>query len=84
MTGAKELQEMGKILEAVQGLDEVYEQILRDINGAKKRATGREGITAEQVLRLGLLRKRHGLTYRDLATATNDSPSMRKFSEPSA
>jgi len=76
---SQELEEMGRILEEVKGLSGVYQQILRDINGEKKRTTGREGVTAEQVLKLGLLRKRHGLTYREMATATQDSLSMRRF-----
>ena len=76
---SQELEEMGRILDSVQELNEVYRQILHDINGANERATGREGLTAEQVLKLGLLRKRHGLTYRELAAVTHDSLSMRSF-----
>ena len=76
---SKELEEMGRILEEVAGLEEVCRRILRDINGGNERATGREGVTAEQVLKLGFLRKRHGLSYRDLAATTQDSLSMRSF-----
>ena len=53
---SQELEEMGRILDSVQELNEVYRQILHDINGANERATGREGLTAEQVLKLGLKR----------------------------
>ncbi len=76
-----ELQEMQRVLDSAPGLDPVLEQMVRDVTGRDdgSKRIGREGITAEQVLKLGLLRKRHGLTYRGLAEATSDSMSMRQF-----
>jgi len=74
-----ELVEMDKILQEAHGLRDVLEQILRDVNGTRVSTSGRDGVTAEQILKLGLLRKRHGMTYRELSTATHDSLSMRQF-----
>ena len=76
---ARELEEMDQILCKASGLDEVLKQILRDINGGKDSKVGRDGVTSEQVLKLGLLRRRHGLRYRELAAVTGDSISMRGF-----
>ena len=36
-------------------------------------------MTAEQILKLGILRKRQGLNYRSLSFATSDSVSVRSF-----
>lgn len=77
----EELEEMQRTLDAAPGLNAVLEQIVRDVtgDGDVSKKVGREGVSAEQILKLGLLRKRHGLTYRGLAEATCDSLSMRQF-----
>jgi IS5 family transposase len=74
-----ELDGMDKILDEADGIEGLLAGILRDVNSGKEPNTGREGVTAEQILKLGILRRRHGLSYRDLAQATNDSLSMRRF-----
>lgn len=75
----KELAAIDKILSRAQGMEEVLRQVLVDINGDEVRTTGREGLTVEQVVRLGILRQRYQLSYRQLAHATSDSMSMREF-----
>jgi len=74
-----ELEEIDRLLRCAAGIDGVLKQVLRDVNDGEKRSTGRDGLTADQVLRLGILRKRHGLTHRELSEATFDSQSMRWF-----
>jgi len=74
-----ELEEIDKVLQVAPGLDAVLELVLKDVNGGKESKTGRDGVTAEQIVKLGLLRKRHDMTYRELAVASGDSQSMRLF-----
>lgn len=74
-----ELDEMNLILDSAPGINEVYEAVLKDISGGTGNRTGQEGISAEQVVKLGILRKRLGFTYRGLSEATKDSLSVRRF-----
>lgn len=74
-----ELEEMGRILDAAPGMDEAYRRVLQDVTGNAKSDKGREGLSAERIVRLGILRKRFGYTYRELAEATGDSLSVRRF-----
>ena len=76
---ASELEEMDEVLGQACGIDKVLKQILKDVNEEVGSKTGRDGVTAEQILKLGLLRTRHGMSYRELETATSDSQSMRRF-----
>ena len=73
-----ELDEMSRILEATPRIEKVYEAILKDVNGQIS-GKGRDGMSAEQIVKLGILRKRLGQTYRGLAEASADSLSMRRF-----
>ena len=76
----KKLETIDKILRIAPGMDEVLGQVLSDINGDRlARETGREGLTVEQIVRLGILRQRYQLSYRQLEHATSDSISMREF-----
>lgn len=74
-----EFDEISSILEECQGIGAVYESILKDVSGNPGARNGREGLSAEQILKLGFLRKRLGLTYRGLSEATLDSLSVRRF-----
>lgn len=73
---SQELDEMERILEVLPGIRKVYRLVLADLGGS---STGPGGLTAEQVVKLGVLRKRHDMKYRELAHATSDSLSMRRF-----
>jgi IS5 family transposase len=73
-----ELDEMSRILEGCPGIRAVYEAILKDVGGTKSRL-GRHGLSAERILKLGILRKRLSLTYRGLSEITLDSLSVRRF-----
>ena len=74
-----ELDEMAQILEGSPGIEGVYQSVMQDITGGEISETGCAGFDAERVVKLGILRKRLGLTYRALAEATADSLSVRRF-----
>jgi len=74
---AKELQVMSQVLDATsQLLDLVYQDLVR----SSRPTTGREGMTAEQVLRCALLKQYRQLTYEELAFHLEDSDAFRSFS----
>jgi hypothetical protein len=56
-------------------LDLVYNDLIRN----RRRETGREGMTAEQVLRSCVLKQFRGLSYEELAFHLEDSNSFRAF-----
>ena len=77
---ADELEEMSCILDAAPEIEAVYEAVLKDVSGMTGSFfEGREGLSGEQIIKLGILRKRVGLTYRGLAEASADSLSVRRF-----
>ena len=62
---ARELGEISKIIDANSGvLDLVYQDLVK----AKRHDTGREGLTAEQVLRCCILKQYRQLSYEELAS----------------
>jgi IS5 family transposase len=74
---ARELEEISKIIDATPGvLDLVYHDLVK----AKRQDTGREGLTAEQVLRCCILKQYRQLSYEELAFHLDDSSAFRTFS----
>jgi len=74
---AKELQQISQVLDATpKVLDLVYQDLVR----SSRPTTGREGMTAEQVLRCAILKQYRQLTYEELAFHLEDSDSFRGFS----
>lgn len=74
---AKELAEVSQILDAnPQLIDHVYQDLTR----TRRRDTGREGMTAEQVLRCAFLKQYRQLSYEELAFHLEDSSAFRAFS----
>lgn len=74
---AKELQLMSQVLDAIPiVLDVVYQDLVRSACPT----TGREGMTADQVLRCALLKQYRQLTYEELAFHLENSTSFRGFS----
>jgi IS5 family transposase len=74
---ARELKEISEIIDATPGvLDFVYQDLVK----AKRHDTGREGMTAEQVLRCGILKQYRQLSYEELAFHLDDSSAFRTFS----
>ena len=78
-TQSAELEEIGRILEKTPGMQHVYERVLHEVTGGASSATGAEGLTAEQIVKLGVLRTRYNLSYRALSEWTGDSLSVRAF-----
>ena len=72
----KELQMMSQILDKN---PKILEGVYNDLVGIKKSDTGRLGMTAEQVLRCGILKQYRDLTYEELAFHLEDSQSFRAF-----
>lgn len=75
---SEELLSIDRVLCELPGMDEVLSKVHRDL-GIKAEQKGRQGMTAEQILRAGILRMRLGLSYRELAHSTHDSLSTREF-----
>jgi IS5 family transposase len=74
---SRELKEISKIIDANPGvLDLAYQDLVK----AKRHDTGREGMTAEQVLRCGILKQYRQLSYEELAFHLDDSSAFRTFS----
>lgn len=74
---ARELVVMGRVLDELpRGVDLVYRDLLR---ASGKPDTGRDGMTAEQVLRAMVIKKRFGCSYDALAFQLADSNSLRAF-----
>jgi len=74
---AHELQLMSHVLDATpKVVDLAYQDLVR----SARPTTGREGMTAEQVLRCAILKQYRQLTYEELAFHLEDSDSFRGFS----
>ncbi len=74
---ARELEEVSRIIDANPSvLDLVFEDLVK----TKRQDTGREGMTAEQVLRCSILKQYRELTYEELAFHLEDSSAFRTFS----
>ena len=59
--------------------EEVLQWVEADLKRAGVKATGREGMTVESVLRCGLLKQYRELTYEELAFYLLDSSSFQAF-----
>ena len=73
----KELIQMSKVLDAT---PKVLELVFADLTKARRSTTGREGMTAEQVVRCAVLKQYRQLTYEELAFHLEDSDAFRTFS----
>jgi IS5 family transposase len=75
---ARELEAISAILDTQPKiLDRVYKDLLR----VRLADTGREGMSAEQVLRCAILKQYRNLTYEELAFHLEDSQSFRAFAK---
>jgi IS5 family transposase len=72
----KELEQMSRILDDTPGLLQV---VFDDLVKAKRPDTGRQGLTAEQVLRCAVLKQYRQLSYEELAFHLDDSAAFRRF-----
>jgi len=58
---------------------EIYDKVLEDITQGKRADRGSRGMSAEQVLRCGILKRMHGLSYKRLSFHLTDSESFKEF-----
>jgi IS5 family transposase len=72
----KELEQVSKILDAN---PRVLELVYEDLVKKTRPDTGRQGMTAEQVLRSAVLKQYRELTYEELAFHLEDSDAFRTF-----
>jgi IS5 family transposase len=74
---SKELKHISQIIDDNPKLrDLIYQDLVR----AKRHDTGREGLTAEQVLRCAVLKQYRQLSYEELSFHLEDSSAFRTFS----
>jgi IS5 family transposase len=73
----KELDQISKILDDNPCLMDL---VFQDLIGTSRSDTGRQGLTAEQVLRCAVLKQYRQLTYEELAFHLEDSDAFRSFS----
>ena len=74
----KELEMMSQILDET---PKILNGVYQDLLGMKKSGAGPGiGLTAEQVLRCGILKQHRNLTYEELAFHLQDSQAFRAFS----
>jgi IS5 family transposase len=72
----KELEQISNVLDAT---PTVMDLVFHDLVGTHRTDTGREGLTAEQVLRCAILKQYRELTYEELAFHLDDSDAFRSF-----
>ncbi len=74
-------QELRGISEIIDAHPEILERIYNDLAQSHRVDTGREGMTAEQVLRCAVLKQYRSLTYEELEFHLQDSQSFRAFAK---
>jgi IS5 family transposase len=73
--------ELRGISEVLDTHPEILEDVYKDLSQAHRVDTGRDGMTAEQVLRCAVLKQYRTLTYEELEFHLQDSQSFRAFSK---
>ncbi|WP_459943309.1 transposase, partial [Deferrisoma palaeochoriense] len=73
---SKEFEAISEILD---GAPEILDWVHEDLARAGRTDRGREGMTAEQVLRSGLVKQIQGFTYQELEFHLGDSQTLRAF-----
>lgn len=71
--------ELAAISEVLDDNPEVVELAYKDLVGIIKSDTGREGMSAEQVLRCAIVKQHRTMSYEELAFHLEDSHSFRAF-----
>lgn len=73
---ARELEAISQVLDQNPG---ILDLVFRDLVKYRRTDTGRDGMTAEQVLRCAILKQYRELTYEELAFHLEDSMAFRSF-----
>jgi IS5 family transposase len=73
---ARELEAISQVLDQNPG---ILDLVFQDLVKYQRTDTGRDGMTAEQVLRCAILKQYRELTYEELAFHLEDSMAFRSF-----
>ena len=68
-----------KIEEVLKDKDDILRFVLKDITGGKSKFKGRDGMSAEQVLRVAITKQLYDWDYRTLRDRIEDSSILRSF-----
>ena len=71
--------ELAAVSEIVDANPQVLDRVYRDLVGTAREDHGREGMTAEQVLRAAIVKQGQNLNYEELAFHLGDSQVFRAF-----
>jgi transposase, IS5 family len=71
--------ELAAVSDILDANTDVLERVHRDLVGTAREGHGREGMTAEQVLRAAIVKQSQNLTYEELAFHLGDSQTFRAF-----
>jgi IS5 family transposase len=74
-------QELGAISAILDIQSQILDRVYKDLSRLRLADTGREGMSAEQVLRCAVLKQYRNLTYEELAFHLEDSQSFRAFAK---
>jgi IS5 family transposase len=72
-------EELAEISELLDQIPETLELVHKDLVGSRQCSTGREGMTAEQVLRAAVVKQSQKFTYEELEFHLGDSAAFRAF-----
>lgn len=75
----KELAEIDKIISELPDRDDILAAVAHDLSAGKDSAQSAKGMTAEQALKVGVLRNRFSWSYRQIEHQTKDSLSVRSM-----
>ncbi len=70
---------MAKISEILDSNSSIYDLVLQDLGGPADNEVGVRGMTAEQVLRVAIIKQMEGYSYRELAFHLVDSRTYSRF-----
>jgi IS5 family transposase len=73
--------ELGAISGILDTQPQILDRVYQDLSRIRQADTGREGMSAEQVLRCAVLKQYRELTYEELAFHLEDSQSFRAFAK---
>lgn len=72
-------QELAKIDEILQAHPQLCDGVAQDLGVGQRQKVGAKGMTAEQVLRVAIIKQLKQLTYRELEDRIEDSERVRAF-----
>ena len=80
MSKSSIVKDVGEVSQILDANPHVLELVYQDLVKTSRPDTGRQGMTAEQVLRSAILKQYRELTYEELAFHLEDSDAFRTFS----